>query len=679
MFRIQNYLGLPFLFIAASALGNAQNAPAPAPAATTEKAAAYYHYSVGHLYAELASAFGNRGDLFAKAVENYKLALKNDPAAVFITEELSDLYIQSGRLREAVIENEEALKQDPANLNARRVLARIYSRLMGDQQQNKIDESMVKKAIEQYREITAKDPSDAESWVRLGGLQKISLNSAEAEKAFKKALEIDPNNEDALTGLALVYSDLGDSKKATELLRKSAEKNPNQRSLITLASSYEQMKEYALAAETLKKALEQSPGNVEIQRGLAQNLIYSDQLDEALKIFQQLAADDPKDVQSRLRISQVYLQKHDFAKARQASQEAKELDPSNVEIQYNEVSLLEAEGKLPEAIAALKETLSATARKTYNPAERANRIVLLDRLASLYRANEQTSQAVATLREVAEIDPDVAPKAAAQVIETYRAAHEYPKAEQEADAAVKKYPDDRLVRTVRASLLLDMGKTDQAIAETRKLLNGKDDRDVYLSLAQIYEKAKNFGEAAKALDAAAKLSTTKEENETIAFMRGSMFERQKNFDGAEAEFRRVLEANPNNGSAMNYLGYMLADRNVRLEEARQLIAKALEREPNNGAYLDSLGWVYFRMNRLDEAEKNLLKSLETMPKDPTVHDHLGDVYLQKGKIREAIVQWQNSLKAWQAGSPSELDRAEVAKVQKKLDSAKVKLARDSKQ
>ena len=678
MSQIHRKLGIAFLLLTAASFSHAQDPPAANPAASTDKAAAYYHYSVGHLYAELASAFGNRGDLFNKAVENYKLALKNDPGAVFITEELSDLYIQANRLREAVTENEELLKQDPSNLNARRVLARIYSRLMGDQQQNKIDESMVKKAIEQYQKIIEKDSSDVESWVKLGGLQKIAQNSVDAEKAFKKALELDPNNEDALTGLALVYSDLGNTKDATDLLRKAAEKNPNQRSLITLASSYEQMKEYSLAAETLKKALEQSPGNVEIQRGLAQDLLFADQLDQALKIYEQLAADDPKDVQSRLRISQVYRQKREFAKARKASDEAKELDPNNLEIQYNEVSLLESEGKFPEAVKSLKDILSATAHKSYNPSEKANRIMLLERLALIYRTSEQTNPAVEAYRQISELDPDAAPKVAAQVVDTYRAAHEYPKADQEAEAAVKKYPEDRAVRSVRASLFADIGKIDQAVAETRKLLNGKDDREVHLSLAQIYLKAKNFGEMAKALDAADKLSTSKEDKETVAFLRGSMFEQQKNYDGAEAEFRRVLAANPENGSAMNYLGYMLADRNTRLEEARGLIVKALEREPNNGAYLDSLGWVYYRMNRLDDAEKSLLKSLEMMAKDPTVHDHLGDVYFQKGKIREAIGQWQNSLKAWQTGSPSEVDRAEVAKVQKKLDGAKIKLARDSK-
>ena len=84
----------------------------------------------------------------------------------------------------------------------------------------------------------------------LGRLEKANQNSPGAEKAFKQALALDSENEDAMTGLAMVYSDLGDTAGASEMLKKVAQKNPNLRTLTTLAGTYEQMKEYALAAET---------------------------------------------------------------------------------------------------------------------------------------------------------------------------------------------------------------------------------------------------------------------------------------------------------------------------------------------------------------------------------------------------------------------------------------------
>jgi tetratricopeptide (TPR) repeat protein len=156
-----------------------------------------------------------------------------------------------------------------------------------------------------------------------------------------------------------------------------------------------------------------------------------------------------------------------------------------------------------------------------------------------------------------------------------------------------------------------------------------------------------------------------------------MFEKMKDFDAAEREFRKVLELNPKNTSALNYLGYMLADRNVRLQEAVGLIRQAVDLDPENGAYLDSLGWAYYRMNDLDKAEQYLQRAIERFSKDPTVHDHLGDVYAKKGNLKDAIAQWQKSLTEWDNAAPSEHDTTEIAKVQKKLESARVRLAREA--
>ena len=121
---------------------------------------------------------------------------------------------------------------------------------------------------------------------------------------------------------------------------------------------------------------------------------------------------------------------------------------------------------------------------------------------------------------------------------------------------------------------------------------------------------------------------------------------------------------------------MLADENVRLAEAQDYIKRAVDLEPGNYAFLDSLGWVYFRMNRLDDAEQQLSRSLQLMGNDPTIHDHLGDVYFKQGKLKLAISQWQSSLKAWNSSAPSDVEPEEVAKVQKKLDGARVKLAKE---
>lgn len=640
-----------------------------------DKAAAYYNYSMGHLYAELAAAYGNRGEYLNQAIEYYRAAAKADPAATFISEELAELYISAGQIRSAITQAEESLKKNPNDLGSRRILGRIYSRLVGDSsQRGGINEEMLRKAVEQFQKLSEATPKDADSWVMLGRLMKISQNSPEAEKAYKKALEADPENEEATVGLALVYSDLGDNRAASELLEKVVKKSPSLRTLTTLAASYEQMRDFKLAAETLRRTLELSPGNADIKKAYAQNLLFSDQFDAAQKIYEELVEDDPKDAQSWLRLSQLHRQQRRFDRARDTLAKARAAEPNNLEIRYAEVTILESEGKMAEAIAAMKEIVDSTSRRAGG--DRGGRVMLFERLGMLYRGNNQPAEAAEAFRQMAEADKDAAARASAQIIETYRGVKDYAKALAESDAARQKFPADRMVTMVRANLLAETGRAEEAAKDIKGLLDGKQDREVYVSLAQVYEKGKNYREMGKALDEAEKLSSSDDERDNVTFMRGAMLEKMKDFEGAEAAFRSLLAKDPDNTSALNYLGYMLADKGIKLNEALGMIQKAVEKDPGNGAYLDSLGWVLFRLDRLQEAETQLVKAVERAPQDPTVHDHLGDVYAKLGRLKDAVAQWELSLKEWKGSAPSEQDSAEIAKIQKKLDSGKVRLARE---
>ena len=100
--------------------------PSASDPKVSDKATAYYNFAMGHLYAELAGAFGNRSDYTNKAIDFYRQAMKLDPSASFLSEELTDLYIQAGSIKDAVNEAEELLKQDPDNLDARSMLGRMY-------------------------------------------------------------------------------------------------------------------------------------------------------------------------------------------------------------------------------------------------------------------------------------------------------------------------------------------------------------------------------------------------------------------------------------------------------------------------------------------------------------------------------------------------------------------------
>jgi len=676
--KVNRMSRLAILFSVAALLASGAQAPST-PAAkpvAPDKAEAYYNYAMGHLYAELAGAYGNRSEYVGKAIDYYRRALRQDPSAGFLAEELTDLYIQAGRLSDALTEAEGMLKADPRNIEARRILGRIYTRMISDGQQ-KVDEGNLRKATEQYEKIVELQPKDLDGWLALGRLYKTATESIKAEKAYEKALEIEPNNEDALTGLVIVYSDLGDTRRAIERLKQLNAQNPSPRTLAALASSYEQVRDYRGAVEVLRQVLQMQPDNDRIKRALAQDLLLSENYEEALKMYTELSAADPNDAHLHLRLAEIYRQKGDFSRAHASLDKARAIDGQSIDVRYDEVNLLDSEGKGEQAVTLLKGIIDETAKSTYSVSERGNRMALLERLGGLYRGLNRPQEAVDAYRQIAALDPENAPRVSAHIVDTWRMAHDFAKAKAESDAALQKWPKDRTVRMMHASLLADMGETERAAGEIRSLMNGERDREMWLALAQVYEKGKRFEDGTKALAEAEKLSKTKPELITVNFMRGALYEKAKQYDRAEAEFRKVIEGDPNNANALNYLGYMFADRNVRLEEAQKLIARAVELDPQNGAYLDSLGWVHYRQGNYQEAETLLRRALERVGNDPTIHDHLGDVYIKLGKTREAINQWQASLRQWETTSKAEADPDEVAKVNRKLEAARVRLAKET--
>jgi tetratricopeptide (TPR) repeat protein len=632
---------------------------------------------MAHIYSDLAAAYGNKAEYLNQAIDYYKAAIQADPGAGFLSTELSDLYVQAGQMNKAVTESEAALKTNPKNLSARRILGRIYARLIGDPGQNRIREEMVRKALDQYEKISEADPKDLESLVMIGRLQKVVSNATESEKAYQKVLELDPDNEDALSGLAMAASEKGDVSGAAALLERSNAKNPNPRALAQLAETYEQLKDYKNAAKAWQKALDVSGGNPDIKRALGNALTMSDQIDPAIDVYTDLFADEPKDLLSVLRLSQLYRQKRDFEKARDFAQKAKDLDATNLEVRFNDVYILEAEGKQTEAIAALREILDSTARRTYLPQEKSNRLLLLERLGVMLRENEQYAEAAKLFDEALALEPASSDRMYLQLVETHRQAKEYSKAIATMETALAKNPGDRRLQLQKGQLLGEMGRAAEGAALLNKLLDGKQDLDIHLSVAQVWEKGKNYSEMAKALDSAEKVSATPSDRERVYFLRGAMFEKQKKLPEAEAEFQKILKEDPDNAGALNYLGYMLVDKNLRVPEALKMIQKAVDQDPTNSAYLDSLGWAYYRLDNLEEAEKYLKQSLARLSKDPTVHDHLGDVYFKQGKLKEAILEWERSLTEWNAAAAADRDSAEIAKVQKKLDGAKVRQAKET--
>ncbi len=646
---------------------------------TPDKAAAYYHFSLAHMYEEMVSMYG-RTDYANKAIEEYRAALQNDPSSDYLNAALAELYAKTGRIRDAVLEAQDILKRDGNNLEARRLLGRIYLRSLGDMQAGSQSQEVLKLAIEQYEQIVKLDPSSVEDHLLLGRLYRLNNELLKAEGEFKDAVKIQPDSEEAVSTLAYLYNEEGDSSRALQVLSAIPPASRTAKLYSALGYTYEQQKDYKKAIDAYRHAIDLDHDNLDSVRGLAQNLMNDGQTDAALDQYKIIADADPSDAQTYMRIAEIDRKNGRFDQALEALKKANGIVPDSLELQYNIAIVYEAQGKYDDSIALLEQLLTKTdhADGSYSVPEKNNRSVFLERLGTVYREDNKNQAAVDTFRKMLPLGDDNAIRGYQQIIETYRDNKQWQLATDTAEEAAKKFPSDRSLQMVAASQQADMGQPDAAIAQVKSMLKGTgEDRDVYIALAQMYSRLKRWDDAEASINKAIELSPRQEDKDYAIFVAGSIYERQKKYDLAEEAFRKVLANDPKNAMALNYLGYMLADRGTRLDEALGYIRRAVALDPQNGAYLDSLGWAYYKLGNYDLAEENLRRASEKIGADPTVHDHLGELYSKTGRLKLAAANWERALEEWNKTIPAEVDSDDVAKVQKNLETARVKLAKQN--
>jgi tetratricopeptide (TPR) repeat protein len=651
----------------------------PAPAALPDRSSSYYHYGLARLYEDMAVNAG-RSDYATQAVEQYKLALDADPNSRLLQDGLADLYFKIGRIREAVTAAQDQVGKNPEDIEAHSLLGKVYLRSLGDMQSPQSGQ-MLQLAIGEYEKLAQLKPNDVETHLLLGQLYGLNHDSAKAEAQFKLAQGIDANSEEVALNMARLYSEQGDPKRAADVLNAIPVDERSPRIEFALGASYEQMKKNKDAIAAYHRALDLEPDNLDTDRGLANALLADGQLDEALKVLNTITATEPQDWQSQVHISEIERRQGHYDEALKTLDKAKKLAPESLELTYNEALLYDSLGRYDDAIGVLTKLVADTvhADGKYSDGEKANRSIFLDRLAIVYREENKTAEAITAYKQLIELGGDYVKSGYSGQIDAYRDAHQWKEATAVAAELAKAMPKDHAVQLMYAGQLADTGKVDEGVALAKAQLvattGTPEERDSRLALAQIYTRLKRWQEASAELNGADALTSKPDERWYVHFLRGSLYDRQKQYDEAEAEFRKALDIDPQNATVLNYLGYMFADRGVRLPEALTLIRKAVELEPQNGAFLDSLGWAYFKSGQYALAEENLRKANERINTDPTVHDHLGEVYEKMGNLKMAVTQWERSMTEYASSLPADAEPADVAKVQHKLENARVKLAK----
>jgi tetratricopeptide (TPR) repeat protein len=661
---------------------SSQTASQPAaPTQASDRSQAYFHDALASIYENNAVTQGQQ-EYANRAIEEYKLALNADPDSAQLANALADLYFRiPGHIHDAEVTARNLLKTSPDDVTAHKLLGRIYLRRLGEGQNAGASPSseneILNQAIGEFEKIVALTPRSVEDRMVLGQLYTVKHDQKKAEEQFNAARAIEPDSEDVILNMARLYADSGDLTRAAKVIADVAVDDRTPKMEFTLGAIYDQMKQPKNAIEAYKRAADLQPGDPRTLDALAQALMNNDQLDEALKQYRDLAAADSDNAEPLVKIADILSRQGKYEEALTTVRKARSLDPTSLEAGFNEGRLLDIIGHFDEAAQTYAHMVDLTshANGAYTDEEKNNRSIFLDRLGSVYMEQNKTDLAVATYQKMIEMGGDSEMRGYQSQVDAYRTAQQFDKALAVARKAAAANPKKRELKLMLAGELADQGKADEAFAMTKEMLtNTQDDRMVWVATAQMNVRLRRWKDAEEALAKAEPYSTRKEDKLYLLFLRGELAERQKRFEPAEQFFRQALELDPSNAMTLNYLGYMLADKGMRLPEALKMIRKAVDQEPWNGAYLDSLGWVYFKMGEYELAEENLRQAVARNQTDPTVHEHMGDLYEKTGRIRQAAEQWQLSLSEFAKSAPADLDPGDVAKVQKKLDAVRVKLA-----
>ncbi len=616
-----------------------------------QQAEAYYHFS-------RAMALEGSGQWEA-ALEEYEKALAIDPTNSMIYSEMAAAYFRRRQVDQATEYAERAIRAGADNLDAHQLLSTIYSNMLGQASARGVPPEIVDKAIEEFEHIVRLDPNGRDAYLMLGRLYRFKNDPERATEVYRDFLKIAPGSEEGAISLAELQIGAGNVEEAVEILKKFNEEQPGSLNVLTtLGDAYAQLEEFDSAADAYSGALLLDEDNIDLMRALAQALFFADRFEEAVELYERLIVEDPEDALAYLRIGQIHRDQMKYDEAREHLAKAARLVPDSTEIRFNLALVNRDSGRFDEALSQVRELLRETEQSRYTDGERRNRRVFLTHVAILNSMMERFDRAIEAFGEIKTIERDSDGTVDSYIVDMYRSADEVDRALEHSNSALEDYPENRQLLIQNADLIALEGHVEQGVAALREMTtDDEEDLQIFSSIINIYQREKDFEAAQSVLDDAMEQFA---DDEQAHFLQGAIFEQQKNYEEAEAAFRKALEIEADDPAVLNYLGYMLADNGVKLEEALEMIQKAVEADPINGAYLDSLGWVYYRLDRMDLAEQYLKRALLFARSDPTIHEHMGDLYLKTDRIDEARAEYEKSIELAE-------DEQESDKVQKKLN------------
>ena len=400
--------------------------------------------------------------------------LSADPKSALLQNGLADLYFKLGRIREAVTSAKDRVTANPNDIDAHKLLGKVYLRSLGDLQGQPSNE-MLQLALGEYETLAKLQPNEIENHLLLGQLYGLNHDSAKAEAQFKLAEKIDPNSEESVLNLARLYSVQGDFQRTIDVLKGVPAENRSARIELALGGSYDQVKDWKEAsAKRISEPSMLEPGNVDSERGLANSLLNEGKLDESLKEFKMVLAAEPSDVQSQMRVSDIERRQGHYEEALATLKKAKELTKDNPELSYNEALIDDSLGRYDDAVAVLTGLIDSTTHPDgkYADGEKQNRAIFLDRLGSSIASRTRRPKRWRLTSSFATWAGSTVTRGYQGEIDAYRDAHQWTQSDRSCSGGGKGFAEGQAGAVDVCRAACGYGQGDEGIALAKAQLKG---------------------------------------------------------------------------------------------------------------------------------------------------------------------------------------------------------------
>ncbi len=485
------------------------------------------------------------------------------------------------------------------------------------------------------------------------------------EKAIAELSEVARHDPDAVTPtLRLIRNHLRDQdyEQALAMCERAVRQAPDRPNLwVVLGEIYHHFKRYDDAADAFKKAIELNPENMLGYGALVELQESTNDLVAAIDVYQRLIELNPELPGLHYQLGINLARIKDVAAAREALNRALELNPNLLQARYTLGILCLEAGDNEESVAHLQHYLRWRMDDITAMEHLAGALTRLGRyddafnLFSAILAGDQVKPQhhIQTMYSLLRAErPDLAEKAAppagAPIFGTFFAALARQDKQEpyltliESLTDIEGDLDEECNEHLNAVLYL-FGKDaagDWLLERIGRIRAEYDSRILGIIQGRILMSLERHEDAVATLLPLVGVET---HAQWVHYYLAICFEKLDRFEDTEAHLEQFLQHNPDDAEALNFLGYLYAEKGVKLDKAEALLQRALELSPENPYYLDSLGWVYYKQGRADEALDLIRRAIYGMDTDDAIlRDHLGDVYLLKGDIPRAVAEWERA-------------------------------------